>query len=54
MKIGIKEEEEDVREVQTITAPITKIAQGVVEGNSHTILWWKDLTIYLMCRLLIY
>lgn len=32
---GIKEEEEDVREVQTITAPITKIAQGVVEGNSH-------------------
>ena len=28
---GIKEEEEDVREVQTITAPITKIAQGVVD-----------------------
>lgn len=50
---GIKEEEEDVREVQTITAPISKIAQGVVKETHITILWWKDLTIYLMCRLLI-
>ena len=32
---GIKEVEEDTREVQTITAPITKIAQGVIDGNSH-------------------
>ena len=32
---GIKEKEKDTREVQTITAPITKIAQGVVDGNSH-------------------
>ena len=32
---GIKEVEEDTREVLTITAPITRIAQGVIEGNSH-------------------
>ena len=32
---GLKEEEKDEREVQTITGAITKIAQGVVEGNSH-------------------
>lgn len=32
---GIKEVEEDTREVQTITASITKIAQGVIDGNSH-------------------
>ncbi len=32
---GIKQVEEDTREIQSITAPITKIAQGVVEGNSH-------------------
>lgn len=32
---GIKQAEEDNREIQSITAPITKIAQGVVEGNSH-------------------
>ena len=32
---GIKETAEDTREVLTITAPITKIAQGVIEGNSH-------------------
>lgn len=32
---GIKQEAEDTREVMTITAPITKIAQGVVDGNSH-------------------
>lgn len=27
--------QEDTREIQTITGKITKIAQGVVEGNSH-------------------
>lgn len=32
---GIKQEAEDTREIMTITAPITKIAQGVVDGNSH-------------------
>ena len=32
---GIKEVEKDDREIQTITASITKIAQGVVDGNSH-------------------
>lgn len=32
---GIQEIPEDTREIQSITAPITKIAQGVVEGNSH-------------------
>lgn len=32
---GLKEEEKDTREVQTITGLITKIAQGVIEGNSH-------------------
>ena len=32
---GIKEEPEDTREIQAITAPITKIAQGVIDGNSH-------------------
>lgn len=32
---GIKETPEDTREIQSITAPITKIAQGVVDGNSH-------------------
>ena len=32
---GIKQEEEDTRETRTITAAITKIAQGVVDGNSH-------------------
>ena len=32
---GIKQEEEDTREIMTVTAPITKIAQGVVDGNSH-------------------
>ncbi len=28
-------EEEDTRETQTPTGKITKIAQGVVDGNSH-------------------
>lgn len=32
---GVKQEEEDHREIQTITGKITKIAQGVVDGNSH-------------------
>ena len=32
---GIKVVAEDTREVQTITAKITKIAQGVIGGNSH-------------------
>ena len=32
---GIKEVEEDTREILSITAPITKIAQGVIDGNSH-------------------
>ncbi len=32
---GIKVEEPDNREIETLTAKITKIAQGVVEGNSH-------------------
>ncbi len=32
---GIKQTPEDTRDVETITARITKIAQGVVDGNSH-------------------
>ena len=28
-------EEEDTRETQTLTGKITKIAQGVEDGNSH-------------------
>lgn len=32
---GIKVEEEDTREIEKVTAKITKIAQGVIEGNSH-------------------
>ena len=32
---GIKEVEEDTPEILSITAPITKIAQGVIDGNSH-------------------
>lgn len=35
LKEGIQKVEEDTREVQTVTGKITKIAQGVVEGNSH-------------------
>ena len=27
--------EEDTREIQTVTGTVTKIAQAVVEGNSH-------------------
>ena len=32
---GIKETPEDTRDVLSVTAPITKIAQGVIGGNSH-------------------
>lgn len=32
---GVTEEEKDTREVETITGKITKIAQGVIDGNSH-------------------
>ena len=32
---GIKEVEEDTREVQTMTAAISRIAQGVIDGNTH-------------------
>lgn len=32
---GIKEVEEDTREILTVTGSVAKIAQAVVEGNSH-------------------
>ena len=32
---GIQEAEEDTREVLSVTGAVTKIAQGVVDGNSH-------------------
>ncbi len=32
---GIKAEEEDTREIEKVTAKIAKIAQGVIDGNSH-------------------
>ena len=32
---GLKEEEEDTREILSVTGKITKIAQGVIDGNSH-------------------
>ena len=32
---GIRQTPEDTRDVESVTARITKIAQGVVEGNSH-------------------
>lgn len=32
---GIRQTPEDTREIKNITARITKIAQGVVDGNSH-------------------
>ena len=35
LKEGIQVEEEDTRETQTLTGKIAKIAQGVVDGNSH-------------------
>lgn len=35
LKEGIQEEAVDTREILTISGKITKIAQGVVDGNSH-------------------
>lgn len=35
MSNGVKKEEEDTREVKTITGKVTKIAQAVLEGTSH-------------------
>ncbi len=35
LKGGIQKVEEDTREILTITGKITKIAQGVIDGNSH-------------------
>ena len=35
LKEGIQKEEEDTREILTITGTITKIVQSVVNGNSH-------------------
>ena len=35
MKEGIQKEEEDTREVLTITGKIKKIAESVIDGNSH-------------------
>ena len=32
---GVKEEEEDTREVQTVSGKIEKIVQGVIDGNTH-------------------
>lgn len=32
---GVKQEEEDTREVKTVTGKITKIAQAVIDGTSH-------------------
>ena len=32
---GIKKQAEDTREVKTLSSKITKIAQGVVDGDSH-------------------
>ena len=39
---GIKKVEEDTREVKTMTGKIVKIAQGVVEGNSHYYIMLED------------
>lgn len=35
LKEGISQEAEDTREIQTISGKITKLAQGVIDGNSH-------------------
>ena len=32
---GLKQVEEDTREIESVTGKITKIAQGVIDGNSH-------------------
>ena len=47
---GVIKEEEDKREVQTMEGTIAKIAQGVVEGKSHYIFFWKNREEILMCR----
>lgn len=39
---GIKVAAEDTREVQTITGKIAKIAQGVIDGNSHYYVMLED------------
>ncbi|WP_251391877.1 CvpA family protein [Mediterraneibacter agrestimuris] len=39
---GIKVVAEDTREIQTITGNITKIAQGVIDGNSHYYVMLED------------
>ena len=39
---GIKEVEEDTREVKTLTAAISKIAQAVIDGNTHYYLMLQD------------
>ena len=31
----MKQVEEDTREIESVTGKITKIAQGVIDGNSH-------------------
>ena len=35
LKEGIQEAEKDTREILTLTGKIAKIAQGVIDGNSH-------------------
>lgn len=35
LKEGIQQEETDTREVLTLSGNITKIAQGVIDGDSH-------------------
>lgn len=42
-------EEEDTRETQTLTGKITKIAQGVVDGNSHYYIMIEGSEDILMC-----
>lgn len=39
---GIKVVAEDTREIQTVTGKITKIAQGVIDGNSHYYVMLED------------
>lgn len=39
---GIKVVAEDTREIQTITGKIAKIAQGVIDGNSHYYVMLED------------
>jgi len=39
---GLREEEKDEREIQSVTGTIERIAQGVVEGNSHYYIMLAD------------